>query len=166
MLCPGDPNGQTTNHRKCTLTPVSHQSSDLTLRLHSFQTAHFTEQGVDSSLKPTTAFILASHFHLAAPSDIISQGRAFTPFGHVRAPLLGQILPRQVVNIFQNVLCTATLSGHKRIHPRALSAKDLDYGSSSSSVQNLVVLVDPFRSPCSDASSSCHHFASSSISMM
>ena len=34
----------------------------------------------------------------------ISQGKAFTPFRHVRAPLLGQILPRKVVNIVQNVL--------------------------------------------------------------
>ena len=63
MLCPGDPD-------KPSIYPASHQSSDLTLRLHSLQTAHFTEQGVDSSLRPTTAFILASHFHLAAPSDI------------------------------------------------------------------------------------------------
>ena len=35
---------------------------------------------------------------------LCSQGRAFTPFKHVRAPLLGQILPRQVVNFVQNEL--------------------------------------------------------------
>ena len=68
--CPGYLEDQTTNYRKSTIYPTSHQSSDLTLRLHCLQAAHFTEEGVKRSLRPATAFMLASHFHLAAPPDI------------------------------------------------------------------------------------------------
>ena len=59
--------------------PTSHQSSDLILRLHNLQTAYFTEERVDSSLKPATAFFLASPVHSTAPLDLRVYKAGFSP---------------------------------------------------------------------------------------
>ena len=63
-------NKQPTNQHKTTSYQTSHQSSDLTLRLHGLQTARFTEQRADSSPRPSTAFILASPVRSTAPPDL------------------------------------------------------------------------------------------------
>ena len=91
-------------------TQLHTRVSVLTLRLHSLQTARFTEQRVDSSLRPNGLHSRQSLPSCGTTRHLCSQGRAFTAFRHVRAPLLGQILPRQVVNIVQECPCTATLS--------------------------------------------------------
>ena len=56
-------NKRTNKQHKSTIYRTSHQNSDLTLRLHNLQTAQFTEQRVDSNLRLTTDFILASPVH-------------------------------------------------------------------------------------------------------
>ena len=59
-----------TNYANSLPSANSHQGSDLTLRFHNLQTAHFTEQEVESSLRLTTAFILASPVHSTAPTNL------------------------------------------------------------------------------------------------